>query len=462
MKIIILGAGQVGRTAAYHLAREPANEVTVVDIKDELLRDLQDRIDIRTIAGSATQPSILEAAGAREADIFIALTNSDEVNMTACQIAWSLFNKDATRIARIRSADFTRHRKLFQDEDRAFAVDVPISPEQLVTDHIVRLIQYPGALQVLDFADGRVRLVGVKALRGGALVGQQLKQLSTHIKGHDARVAAIYRDGQSVKPTGDSVIEHGDEVFFIAAREDIRLVMNEMQKLEDPVRRIVIAGGGNIGFSLAQRLEGEHQVKLIERDQRRARRISEQLSNTIVLSGDAADEELLLEENIDSADIFIAVTNAEEANILSAMLAKRLGCHKVVALINRPAYVELMESGSIDVALSPQQVTIGSLLAHVRRGDVVRVHSLRRGAAEAIEAVAHGIQGEGRVIGRRIEDIPLPAGTTIGAIVRGDQVIIAHHDTVIHRDDHVILFLTDRRYVEVVEKLFDVPRRKGA
>ena len=213
MKIIILGAGQVGRTAAYHLAREEANEVTVVDVNDELLRDLQDRIDIRTLVGSGTQPTILEAAGAREADIFIALTNSDEVNMVACQIAWSLFNKDATRIARIRSADFARHSKLFEDEDRAFAVDVPISPEQLVTEHVVRLIQYPGALQVLDFADGRVRLVGVKALRGGALVGQQLKQLSTHIEGHDARVAAIYRGGQSVKPEGDTIIEHGDEVF---------------------------------------------------------------------------------------------------------------------------------------------------------------------------------------------------------------------------------------------------------
>jgi trk system potassium uptake protein TrkA len=459
VRIVILGAGQVGRTAAYHLAREEANEVTVVDVNDELLRDLQDRIDIRTVSGSGTQPSVLEAAGAREADIFIALTNSDEVNMVACQIAWSLFNKDATRIARIRSSDFARHSKLFEDEDRAFAVDVPISPEQLVTDHVVRLIQHPGALQVLDFADGRVRLVGVKALKGGALVGQQLKQLAQHIKGRDARVAAIYRGGSSVKPEGDSTIEHGDEVFFIAARDDIRVVMNEMQRLEDPVRRVVIAGGGNIGFRMAQRLETEHQVKLIERDPRRARRISEQLSNTIVLSGDAADEELLLEENIDSADIFVAVTNAEEANILSAMLAKRLGCHKVIALINRPAYAELMESGTIDVALSPQQVTIGSLLAHVRRGDVVRVHSLRRGAAEAIEAVAHGTQGEGRVIGRRIEDIPLPEGATIGAIVRGDEVIIAHHDTVIQRDDHVILFLTDRRHIEVVEKLFDVPRR---
>lgn len=459
MKIIILGAGQVGRTAAHHLAREAANEVTVVDVNDELLRDLQDRLDIRTLVGSGTQPSVLEAAGARDADIFIALTNSDEVNMVACQISWSLFNKDATRIARIRSADFAKHTKLFSNEDRAFAVDVPISPEQLVTEHVVHLIKYPGALQVLDFADGRIRLVGVKALQGGALVGQQLNQLPTHIEGRDARVAAIYREGQSIKPEGDTVIQHGDEVFFIAAREDIRLVMNEMQRAEDPVRRVVIAGGGNIGFRLAQTLEVNHQVKLIERDPRRARRVSEQLSNTIVLSGDAADEELLLEENIDSADVFVAVTNAEEANILSAMLAKRLGCHKVMALINRPAYAELMQSGSIDIALSPQQVTIGSLLAHVRRGDVVRVHSLRRGAAEALEVIVHGVQGEGRVIGKRIENIPLPEGTTIAAIARGDQVLIAHHDTVIQRDDHVILFLTDRRHVEAVERLFDVPRR---
>ena len=461
MKIIILGAGQVGRTAATHLAREEANEVTVVDTNDELLRDLQDRLDIRTLSGNGAYPSTLDAAGAKDADVFVALTNSDEVNMVACQIVHTLFNRDATRIARIRSADYTRHSKLFENEDRAFAVDVTISPEQLVTDHVVRLIQFPGAFQVLDFADGRVRLVGVKALSGGALVGQQLKQLQSHIPGRDARVAAIYRGGRSIKPEGDTVVEHGDEVFFIAAREDIRLVMNEMQRLEDPVRRVVIAGGGNIGFRLAQVLEAEHQVKLIERDPRRARRISEQLSNTIVLNGDAADEDLLLEENIDSADVFVAVTNAEEANILSAMLAKRVGCHKVMALINRPAYAELVESGTIDVALSPQQVTIGSLLAHVRRGDVVRVHSLRRGAAEAIEAVAHGTQGEGRVIGRRIEDIPLPDGTTIGAIVRGDEVLIAHHDTMIQRDDHVIMFLTDRRHIEAVERLFDVPKRAG-
>jgi trk system potassium uptake protein TrkA len=302
--------------------------------------------------------------------------------------------------------------------------------------------------------------VGTRALRGGLLVGQKLRTLREHIPKTDARVAAIYRGGQSIKPTGETVIEHGDEVFFLAARNDIRLVMNEMQRLEDPVRRVVIAGGGNIGLRLAQKLEQTHLVKLIERDGKRSRRISEQLGNTIVLNGDAADEELLLEENIDRADVFVAITNAEEANILSAMLAKRLGAKKVMALINRPAYAELMESGNLDVAISPQMITIGSVLAHVRRGDVVQVHSLRRGAAEAIEAIAHGVQGEGRVIGRKIADIPLPDGATIGAIVRGDEVLITHHDTVVQRDDHVVLFLTDRRQIDAVERLFDVPRRR--
>jgi len=460
VKIIILGAGQVGRTAANHLAREEANEITVVDRDEALLRDLQDRLDIRTIIGNGAQPSILEAAGARQADVFIALTNSDEVNMVACQIVATMFNKDATRIARVRSGEYTRHEKLFTGEDRAFAVDVTLSPEQLVTEHIARLIRYPGALQVLDFAEERVRMVSARALRGGLLVGQQLRTLREHIPNTDARVAAIYRGGQNIKPTGDTVIEHGDEIFFIAARKDIRPVMNEIQRLEDPARRVVIAGGGNIGFRLAQKLEETNQVKLIERDSRRARRISEQLSNTIVLTGDASDEELLLEENIDSADVFVAVTNAEEANILSAMLAKRLGAKKVMALINRPAYAELMESGNLDVAISPQMITIGSVLAHVRRGDVVQVHSLRRGTAEAIEAVAHGIQGEGRVIGRKIMDIPLPDGATIAAIVRGDEVLMAHHDTLVQRDDHVILFLTDRRQIDAVERLFDVPRRR--
>ncbi len=453
MKIIILGAGQVGRTAAHHLSREQAHEVTVVDTDDDVLRDLQDRLDIRTVNGNAAHPGVLESAGGADADMIVALTSSDEVNMIACEVAHALF-RTPRKIARIRAADYTRRERLF--EEGGLAVDVTISPEALVTEYVQRLIDNPGALQVLDFADGRVRLVGVRAVRGGLLIGHELKALREHLPKHDMRVAAIYRNGRSIVPEGSTVIEEGDEVFFVAARDDMRLMMKELRREEQAARRVVIAGGGNIGFRLAAALEVKNQVKLIERDARQARRCSEMLRHTLVLSGDAADEELLLEENIDTADVFAALTNAEEANILSSMLAKRLGCRKVMALINKPSYAELMDGGPIDIAISPQSITIGALLAHVRRGDVVKVHSLRRGAAEAIEAIAHGDKRTSKVVGRRIEEVALPQGATIGAIVRGEEVIMAHHDTVIEADDHVILFLADRRHVEAVGKLFQV------
>ena len=453
MNILILGAGQVGSSAAYHLSREEANEVTVIDTRADVLRELQDRLDIRTVVGHAAHPDVLDRAGANDVDIIVALTDTDETNMIACQVAYTLYHTP-TKIARIRSADYMRAKKLFAQD--AIPVDVRISPEQLVCEYIEQLILYPGTMQVLEFAGGRVRLVGARADRDGLLVGKKISALKEHIPNTEARIAAIYRNGKTLQLDGNTVIEESDEIFFIAARQDIRVFMSEMRKLEDPVRRVVIAGGGNIGVRLALALEHTNQVKIIERDPRRARVISEQLNKAIVLVGDAADEELLVEENIDNVDVFCALTNSEEANILSAMLAKRLGAKKVMALINRPSYAELVESGSIDIAISPQQITIGSLLAHVRRGDVVKVHSLRRGAAEAIEAVAHGSRNESRVVGRKIEDVQLPRGTNIVALVRGEQVIIAHHDTVVETDDHVILFMTDRRKIEHLENLFSV------
>jgi len=453
MKILILGAGQVGSTAAVSLAREEANEVTIVDRNPDVLRELQDRLDVRTVVGNASYPDVLERAGAREADMLIALTSSDEINMLACQIALTLF-KTPTRIARIRARALIAHEALFGPG--GIPVDVAISPSSLVTDYIAQLIRFPGALQVLEFADGKVRLVATRADRGGALVGHPLRDLPKHIPNVESRVVAIYRGGKGIIPDGDTVVEEGDEVFFLAARKDARTVLREMRKLDEPARKVVIAGGGNIGLDLARTLEGSCQVKIIERDWQRARRISDQLSRAIVLQGDSADEELLLEENIDSTDVFVAVTNAEEANILSSMLAKRLGARKVMALINKIAYAELVEAGTIDIAISPQQITLGTLLAHVRRGDVVKVHSLRRGAAEAIEAVAHGEARESRVVGRRIEEIQLPRGATISAIVRGDEVLMAHHDTIVEADDHVILFIADRRQIDEVERLFEV------
>ncbi len=452
MKIIILGAGQVGSSVADNLASE-ANDITVIDDNADVLHDLQDRLDIRTVAGHASHPDTLMQAGADDADMIIAVTRNDETNMIACQVAYTLF-RTPTKIARVRSVEYLNHPRLFSQD--ALPVDVLISPEQLVTDYIRRLIEYPGALQVLDFAGGRLQLVAVHAYHGGPLVGHELRDIRKHMPGVDARVAAIFRRGKPIKPEGDTIIEVDDEVFFIAARKHIRAVMGELRRMDKPVKRVMLAGGGNIGMRLAQSIEASYQVRIIEHNTRRAKLLSEKLHRSIVLLGDAADEELLLDENIENTDVFCALTNDEEANILSAMLAKRLGARKTMSLINRASYVDLVESEAIDVAISPQQATIGSLLTHVRRGDVVMVHSLRRGAAEAIEAVAHGSSDNSKVVGRAVDEIKLPAGTAIGAIVRGEEVIIAHHDTVIETDDHVVLFLSDKRSIAQVERLFQV------
>jgi trk system potassium uptake protein TrkA len=452
MKIIILGAGEVGGNLAQNLTKE-ASDITVVDNDSDRLRELQDRIDIRTVRGMGSHPDVLRQAGAEDADMLIAVTNSDEVNMVACQVAHSVFHTP-TKIARIRSTTYFDYG-IFRDE--ATPVDFLVNPEQIVTQDICRLIDNPGALQVMDFADGQVQLVGIKAYYGGPLVDQELRYLRQHMPTVDTRVAAIFRKNRPIIPQGDTIIEADDEVFFIAAAEDIQAVMSEMRRTERPNRRLIIAGGGHIGLGLARALEGRYGVRIIERNRQRCYELSESLDRTIVLAGDASDRDLLLEENIEETDVFCAVTNDDEANIMSSMLAKSLGARKVITLINNPAYVDLIEGSNIDIAVSPQQATLGSILTHIRRGDVVRVHSLRRGAAEAIEAIAHGDRRSSKVVGRRLEEIELPPGTTIGAIVRGDDVIIAHDDVVVEPDDHLILFLVDKSRIAEVEKLFQAP-----
>jgi trk system potassium uptake protein TrkA len=272
----------------------------------------------------------------------------------------------------------------------------------------------------------------------------------------ETRVAAIFRHDRPITPEGTTVVEEGDEVFFIAATENIRHVLHELRRMDKPVKRVAIVGGGNIGFRLAKAIENDYQVKLIEYDKKACTRLASQLTNTLVLNGDGTDEKLMQQEHIGDVDVFCALTNDDENNIMSALLAKQAGARKVIALINRSAYVDLLQGGKIDIALSPAQITIGSLLAYVRQGDVVAVHSLRRGAAEALELIAHGDRSSSRVVGRRLDEIDLPKGATIGAIVRNHEVVIAHHDTVIEAEDHVIVFVIDKTMVKKVEKLFQV------
>jgi trk system potassium uptake protein len=470
LKIVILGAGQVGSTLAESLVSEQ-NDITVVDVESARLRDLQERFDLRTVVGSAAHPTTLMDAGIEDADMLIAVTQSDETNLVACRIAAQQYNVP-TRIARVRASGFLDVPELMGD--RGFNVDYAISPENILAEYIGRLIEFPEALQVLDFADGSVTMVAVRAVTGGPLVGHPLKDMRNHIPDVDARIVAIFRGDQSIVPDGETVVEHGDEVFCLAATADIRHVMHELRKMDKPVRRVMIAGGGNIGLRLARSLERDYQVKVLENNKRRSTYLANQLQSALVLQGDATDEEILESENIAEMDLFLSLTNDDENNIMSALLAKRMGARRVVALINRRAYAELVQGGHIDVALSPAQATIGKLLQHIRRGDVAAVHSLRRGAAEALEVVAHGDEANCKIIGRKVEDIELPPGATIGAIVRekhgrGDtrvdqlpagerdkQVLIAHHDTVIQPNDHVILFVANKRVVSKIEKLFQV------
>jgi len=454
MKILILGASQVGGSIAEVLVGEE-NDVTIVDVNKQALRQLQNRLDIRTVAGNAAYPSVLKAAGAEDASLVLAVTNNDEVNLVACQIADAFFSTP-TKIARLRSKEYLNNPALFKN-DSGFSVDFIISPEVIVCDHIARLIEFPGALQVLDFADGLVQLVGVKAVKGGALIDCPLTELKEHMPGIETRVAAIYRNHEVITPKSDTIIKEQDEVFFVAAREHIREVMKEMRGKTDKTKRIFIAGGGNIGLNLARELERKgYSVKLIEYNAARADQIAEEVRNTIVLNGDAADAGLLLQENIENADVFCAVTERDEVNILSANLAKKLGAKRVMALVNRPAYVEHLDHRDINVLISPRVATIGSVLAHIRRGDVVAVHSLRRGKAEAIEAIAHGDANSSKVIGKGVREIPFPAGTGVGAIVRNEEVIIPNIDTVIEPEDHVIIFMDNKSCIADVEALFQV------
>ena len=472
MKVIILGAGQVGASVAEGLVSEE-NDITVIDYDGPRLMQLQDKLDLRTVVGNAASPSVLRDAGADDADMIIAVTQSDQTNLVACKLAHSVFNVP-TRIARLRSRDFLEDASLLSPEN--FAVDFALCPEQVITDYIRRLIEFPEALQVLSFAKNRVSLVAVRAYEGGLLVGKPINQMREHLPPDtDARIAAIFRRDQPVFPEGDTIIEAGDEVFLLAATEHIRLVLRQLRRMMTPVERIMIAGGGNIGLRLAKSLENRYEIKLIEGRKERAEVIANEFENTLVLLGDATDEELLERENIAEMDLFLAVTNDDEDNIMSGSLAKRLGCKRVVALINRRAYADMIEGGPIDIGISPAQVSIGTLLAHVRQGDVAEVHSLRRGAAEALELIAHGDEKTSKVVGRKIGEVEWPHGVTVAALVRNfdktvvvgqtddwtaitrhGEVVIAHHDTVILPGDHVIVFCTRKKLVKKVEKLFQV------
>ena len=459
MRIVILGAGRVGESVAESLVSEN-NDITLVDPDARLLHDLEERLDLRGVAGNGTHPSVLERAGIQDADMLIACATQDETNLVACKLAHQRFGVPTT-IARLRSSEFPEGDPLLARD--GFAVDHVICPEESIVRYIQQLIDYPEALQVLEFAQGRALLVAVRALAGSALVERTIGQFAELFPEVPMRVVAIYRQDAQVRHDGSTRILAGDEVFLLADRDKLRPALRAVHGADQPVRRLMLAGGGNVGSRLARRLAGDYQVKLIERDPARCETLAGQLPNDVlVLQGDGTDEELLSDENVGTMDLYLALTSDDEDNILSSMLAKRLGARRVLALINRRAYAELIQGSTIDIAVSPAQTVIGELLAHVRRGDVVAVHSLRRGAAEALEGVARGDARTSRLVGRTIEQVEaaLPPGVQVGVVVRGadsaQRVLMPRHDLLIEADDHLVIFIPNKRQVRDVERMFQV------
>ncbi len=450
MKIVILGAGMAGSSVAEALVNEE-NDIVVVDARQDLLDALKDHFDIATVTGNAAHPSVLEQAGIDNTDIVIAVTESDETNMLACLIIKALHPRPKT-IARVRAIDYLKRPGLFGTE--GLPIDIVISPEHIVMESIRNLVEFPGALHVSEFAGGLVRLFSVKVVENGFLTGKKIRTLKERLSDSKTRVVAIFREGKPLLVSGDVSIETDDEVFFIAPSQEVKRVLKALDKLEAPIKRVIIAGGGHIGKRLALALQKDHQVKLIEKDPIRAHKMANELNNTVVLLGDCANESLLLDESVDSTDLFCAITNNDGVNIVSASLAKSLGARKTICLLNQNSYTKLVPGTGIDVIVLPNQETLGSILKHVRRGDVAQVTSLCGGTAEAIEAIAHASNEENSVVGRSVDSINFPPGIVMGALIRNSEVIPIHHDTVFAENDHVVMFAMDKKLVSNIELTF--------
>lgn len=452
-KITVFGGGTVGSSVAKILS-DDGIDVTVIDTNEKILKDLQEKIDIKTVEGSASYPTIQKAAGVQDTDIIIAVTGSDEINMAACQIAKKAFNAPTT-IARLRPNDYLTSEDGFNKD--FFSIDRIISPGRLLTNYIKNIMDHPGAFQVFEFSGGLLQLIAAKVLKDGPLAAKKLSDFRQHMPNVDVRVVLIYRNGKPIFPTGSTVVYADDEVFFIATEENMRF-MSELRKPQKEAHNVMIAGGGNVGSALAKKLENVYRVKLVERDKARSKIVSEKLSSTVVLNDDISDEEFLRNENIHEVDYFCAVTNDDQVNILSAKLAKEMGAKKTIAIINKSSYRSLV-SQELDIVVSPADVTIGSILASVRTGDIVNVHSLGRGDAEAIEIIVHGDKKTSKLVGRKISELNLPNTINIGAIIRSGQVVFANtekENLVIESEDRIILFILSNKDVGTIEKLFSV------
>ena len=449
MNILILGAGQVGSELTEILS-EDGHSITLVDLDEEKLEKESEQHDIKIVSGNCCYPQNLEDANIQDTELAIAMTEWDEVNLVACQMIKHL-NKKTRTMARIRAREYLKGKgnKIFENGE--YSIDVLISPETLITEYISKLVQLPGALQVLDFGDGRASMVSVKAVENAPITGHKISELREHIPNADARVAAIYREEEIIIPSGEDYIKDGDEVYFISARANIKKVMSEIRPADSKHKSIMIAGGGKIGRRLAKILEDKFSVvKIIEKSRKRGEYLSENLDHALVLNGDATDEDLLIEEGIEQIDMFCSVTDSDEANVMSSLLAKKLGAKKVLSLMNKQSFLDLIHQGEVDITVIPNEITIGVVLKNITKAKIERAHTFKKGKSEALELIASQ-EITPKIIGKGVDDIKLPDGCTISAIIREKEVKIAHHDVKIHENDHLIIFLSDKKLFPALE-----------
>jgi len=453
MKVVVCGAGQVGSNIARHLALEN-NDVTVVDKSPELIRKISDTLDVNGVVGQASRPDVLEQAGLEDADLVIAVTYSDEVNMIACQVAHSLFGVP-TKIARVREQAYLQPMwaNLFSRDN--MPIDVIISPEMEVARAVSRRLRVPGAFEMIPLVDDKVKLLGVRCDDNCPLVNTPLRQLTKLFPDLNIVIVGIMRNNVAIVPTSDDQMEPGDEVYFVVDSKQVDRAMVAFGHEEREARRLLIFGGGNIGLSLAQEIERENdwvKTKIIESSKERAEFIVSALDKTMVLRGDVLDQEILEEANVSETETVVALTNDDETNILASLLAKRYGCQRAITLINKGTYEPLISSLGIDVVVSPRNITVSTILQHVRRGRIHSVHTLREGFGELIEAEALETSD---LVGRPLREVKLPPGVLLGAIVRDGEMICPGGSTIVQANDRVVLFAA-AEVIRKVEKMFSV------
>ena len=435
MKIVILGGGSIGGSVANELSTEE-NDVIVIDNNQENLDSLSSKEGILTINGNASSPSTLKKANLDDDTLLLCLTDSEEVNLLASIVAKSKFNVGKV-VCRLIGSDYEKI-----SHDIAGGVDYFINPENLITEEIKELLHHPGSLEILDFVDNRLKLVSVYAKESGLLVGKQIRDLRDHLPDYETRIPAIYRGEELIIPNGETIIEKDDEVYFVADEKHIEQVTRELQKLEEKYKNIDIAGCGNIGKSLATKIYEDFNVKVIEKDQEQCEEAAEELDNILILNADAADKDFLSSEGINDCDVFIAVTQDDETNVICSLMAKKLGAKKTITIINKEAYFDLMDRNDLDIIISPVQITVSHILKYIRKGLVFNAHKVKKGAAEVIEMnVDDSIK---KIIGKRIVDLGLNGSMNIPAICREDEVLMAHGVTEIKEGDHLLIFYKDK------------------